>query len=116
MRAVIDGVEDHVVLGEQSAQTIVDGGEARFVEVAAPDRRLVGDDDEPAARGSQRPQAVDNAGQELDLIGVRQVVHLDVERAVSIEDDDRAVAARWPPLIAVDSSTRARRHRCVVDR
>ena len=96
MRAVVDRVERHALGNEQLAQPGVNLREPSLVEEAATDRRLVRDDHETAPRGAQRPQSCDDAGQQHDLIGVRQVMHLRVEGAVTIEHDDRTT----PPVIA----------------
>ena len=59
-------------------------------EIAAADARLVGQNEKGNAAGNELVDAVFDAGQEFDLIGVTDVIHVADQGAVAIGEDCEA--------------------------
>ncbi len=68
--------------------------ERGFVEVAAPDARLVRDDDESSAEVAELTKARGGVRQQLEPVRVREVVLVHDDRAVAVEEDGEAHALR----------------------
>ena len=87
MGAVVKRVNMRAVLGELCIHPVVQALHGSLVIVAARDAALVRDDDDEIAVRIRPADRVNRAVHPDKLLRIVQVVHIHVERAVTVEED-----------------------------
>ena len=85
--AEVDGGELKTFCGKEFLETVVDGGEVVFREIATADAGLVRDENDAVACVAKSLQAIDGAFGEFHSGWIREVFLVDDERVVAIDEN-----------------------------
>ena len=86
MGADVKGIDRGRVPGQFRLNVPVQTVDIRFIEIAAGDTRLVGDDDDQEAGVLQAFDGLRRTGQKREILDPVKVVFFDIDRAVAVEE------------------------------